>query len=123
IERGTLRVTHVSVTAPGSPACLVCHSTETEAVFRSPVSVTSDTKGRDREVVNTLCTRCGHLFNATVSASGLAEFYLDEYDLHSESAYSEFQYLIDGRRVGANDLWLDFLMASAPFGETGRMLE
>lgn len=94
-----------------------------EPVCAYPTSVTSDSRSVDAPTANYLCLDTGIVFNATGARGRLDRFYAEDYQLHSESAASEFVYFDGGAAVGENDQIIDFVERNSTVRDAGRILD
>jgi SAM-dependent methyltransferase len=73
-------------------------------------------------VDNRFCNRCGTVWNQGGARIDAPRFYAEEYDLHGNSALSEFLVHVEGRARGESDAILEFIERTE-FGPSGRILE
>jgi len=102
--------------------CVICGSAATTEAFSIRPSVSTDRQVIDSSVRNRFCDACGTVWNAGGARIDVPKFYAESYDLHGNSALSEFQVHVEGGARGESDAILEFIEGSA-FPENGRILE
>src|ERR1700682_4355790 len=105
-----------------STSCVICESAAGRSVFAIRPSVSTDRRVIDAQVDNWFCGNCGTVWNAAGARAKAPEFYAEQYDLHGESALSEWQIHVEGGARGESDAILEFVEGS-PFPERGAILE
>ena len=93
----------------------LCPITDSDAslfVSRYEHSITSDSRLVDGVVENWISQENGIIFNAKGARGREQEFYASEYDLHSESAVSEFMVYGSGQSWGLYDRIAEFIKGS-----------
>jgi 2-polyprenyl-3-methyl-5-hydroxy-6-metoxy-1,4-benzoquinol methylase len=98
-------------------------TTNTEFISDHNICITSDTHILNKNIENRLCLDTGIIYNATGARGKENDFYTEDYDLHSESAVSEFTYLDEGQQKGLYDLILDFIMQTVTLKDVGYALD
>ena len=98
-------------------------SQDVELLKSFPSSITSDSMLIDKPVDNYICKDTGLIFNATGIRGLEDEFYSEQYDLHSESVDSEFQYYQDGNLVGIYDNIVEFIFNSIQLNDKSKILD
>ena len=103
--------------------CPICFSNETDIVFSSESSITSDRKFTTLPNESRVCKKCGCTFNAKGSRTNALKFYAETYNLHGENALSEFQVYAESNFKGQSDAILDFILNNIPLKDKGKLLE
>jgi SAM-dependent methyltransferase len=96
---------------------------ESELISSYEVPITSESKLADAYVENRLCLNTGIFYNLAGALQSSRSFYADEYDLHSESMASEFQYFVKGIQSGYYNYILDFICDSIKLSDNGTVLD
>lgn len=103
--------------------CVLCKSSETESIYQNQNSLTTDRRYTDFPVHTLACNSCGVVFDSQGARTNATKFYAESYDLHGESAQSEFQIHTSDSSRGENDAILEFISANIPRSNFGSMLE
>jgi SAM-dependent methyltransferase len=96
---------------------------KTKRIVSYDHSVSSDGGLVRLPVDNFICLESGIVFNASGLRRNSDSFYADQYDLHSESAFAEFQYF---DRAGARGIYtsiLEFILSTNRIDLTGDVLD
>ena len=83
--------------------CIVCGSDELSLVFAQDPSISTDRRVLPVSTRTVACGHCGFVFNAGGARDREGEFYAEQYELHGESAVSEWQVFVEGQSQGEND--------------------
>jgi SAM-dependent methyltransferase len=103
--------------------CVVCGTDSVQVMSLQPDSITTERRLINRPTKTLCCSKCGFLFNAAGARNQEGEFYAEQYDLHGESAKSEWQVFVDGSKRGENDAILEFVESHVELPTSGRVLE
>jgi len=98
-------------------------TSNTEFISEYSICVTSDSHILNKSVENRICLDTGIIYNASGIRGKESEFYTNDYDLHSESAVSEFTYFDKGEQKGLYDLIADFILDSVELNPKGKALD
>ena len=101
----------------------ITKSSNVEKLSSFESSITSDSNYLEFPVSNWLCLDSGIIFNASGTRGEEASFFMDEYDLHSESAYAEFKYYESGKTVGLYTDITNFISHHLPYNEKGSAID
>lgn len=103
--------------------CPICSSVKSEVIFEAPSSITTDRQFLRLPIESRLCIVCGATYDAKGARTNAQQFYAESYDLHSESALSEFQVHMTSNSKGESDSILEFISNNIPLKNSGSMLE
>ncbi|MGE0707694.1 MAG: class I SAM-dependent methyltransferase [Planctomycetota bacterium] len=104
-------------------ACVICAGERVEELCSHRPSISTDRRVLDVATRTLVCLACGSAWNEGGARSQELDFYAEHYDLHGESAASEWQVYVEGDRRGENDAILEFVEANAALAPAGRLLE
>ena len=79
--------------------CPCCQSKETEIIRSTFPTVASDRKIYRHKSVFEICKNCGFIYNSEGARGAELKFYSEDYDLHSESTFSEFLVYGEGKNA------------------------
>lgn len=102
--------------------CVICGSITTRMAFAIDPSVSTDRRIISAAVENWFCDSCGTVWNQGGARVHAPSFYAEQYDLHGNSAASEWQVHVEGGARGESDAILEFI-EGAPLAERGSILE
>ena len=85
----------------------------TKHISSYKTSISSDSVIIHDHVDNYFCEDTGLIFNSSGTRKNVKKFYTDEYNLHSESAESEFKYFDSDKVVSIYDDIVEFLIDSS----------
>ncbi|MDA9739817.1 class I SAM-dependent methyltransferase [Synechococcus sp. AH-736-M20] len=104
--------------------CPCCQSSNSEIIRSTSPTVASDRKIYNNKSTFKICINCGFIYNSEGARGAELEFYSEEYDLHSESTFSEFLvYGNTGPATTQSDAILNFIKSNIRLASRGRMLE
>ena len=104
--------------------CPCCQSSNSEIIRSTFPTVASDRKIYYNKSTFQICKDCGFIYNSDGARGAELKFYSEEYDLHSESTFSEFLvYGSTGPAKTQSDAILNFIKSNTSLASTGNMLE
>ena len=103
--------------------CVICGGSDLLELCRWDPSISTDRRVLPVPTSTQVCRDCGATFNGGGARDQELSFYAEQYDLHGESAASEWQIYVDGSRRGETDAILEFVEQHVALGARGRLLE